>query len=63
MQRIPEEDILRREKFALNSKAIQEREDLNLGLPTDPIALAMRVKRIAFYERELAAVKRFRDLE
>jgi hypothetical protein len=63
VQRTPEEDILRRKKFALNSKAIQEKEDQNLGLPTDPIALAMRAKRIAFFERELAAVKRFRDHE
>ena len=59
MQRTPEEDILRREKYALNSKAMQENEDLRLGLPTDPQFQEARTKRIANYERELAEVKRF----
>ncbi len=63
MQRTPEEDILRREKFALDSKAYQEKEDQQLGLPTDPLYQEVRTKRIATFERELAAVKRFKDLE
>jgi hypothetical protein len=34
-----------------------------LGLPTDPLSQELRAKRVASYERELAAVKRFRDQE
>jgi hypothetical protein len=34
--RTPEEDILRREKLALDAKAYQAKEDQLLGLPTDP---------------------------
>ncbi len=63
VKRTPEEDILRREKFALDSKAFQEKEDRRMGLPTDSTGLAMRTKRIAMYEKDLADVKRFRDLE
>ena len=61
MQRTPEEDILRKEIFALNSKDRQEYEDQTLGLPTDPVFLEERTKRIAKYERDLAEVKRFRE--
>jgi hypothetical protein len=61
VQRTPEEDILRREKYALNSKAKQENEDQKLGLPTDPHFQEARTKRIVRYERELSEVKRLRD--
>jgi hypothetical protein len=47
----------------LDSKRCQEREDQHLGLPTDPIHQEFRAKRIAAVERELAKVKRFKDLE
>ena len=59
----PEEEILRMEKFALQSMAYQEKEDQRMGLPTSPKSQAMRTKRIAMFERDLADVKRFRDLE
>jgi hypothetical protein len=60
VQRTPEEDILWKEKFALDCKAYPKKQD-RLGLPTDPMDLATRAKRIAEYEKGLAEVKRLRD--
>ncbi len=61
VKRTPEEDILRRESHALRTKAYQEKEDKQLGIPTSPKSQAMRTKRLAMIEKDLAAVKRFRD--
>ena len=61
MQWTPEQEISRKEMFALNSKDKQEYEDRTLGLPTNPESLERRARRIAKYEEDLAEVKRYRD--
>ena len=61
MKRTPEEDIQRREAYALRVKAYQELEDKTMGGPLSPKSQAGRTKRMAMVERDLAEAKRFRE--
>jgi hypothetical protein len=62
VKRTPEEDILRREAYALRSKDHQKSLDKLLGGDSlSPKSQAWRTKRLAMAERDLADAKRFRE--
>ncbi len=62
MKRTPEEDILRREAYALRTKEYQESLDkMNSADSLSPKSQAWRTKRLAMAERDLAEAKRFRE--
>ncbi len=62
VKRTPEEDILRREEYALRIKEHQESIDKLLGGGSlSPKSQAWRTKRMARAERDLAEAKRFRE--
>ncbi len=61
LKRTPEEDILRKEAYALRTKEHQERMDkMNSADSLSPKSRAWRTKRLAMAERDLADAKRFR---